>query len=75
MQSRLKNAIEKSVKPLREEVNKPGDYNSTEQTSMSELSKSGGFVNADAAVEYAATLKPDKKEKGRIKTKAAYRII
>jgi subtilisin family serine protease len=58
----VKYAIEKSVKPYNGRVNKPGDYNSTEETSMAELSKTGGFVNADAAVEFAATLKPDTKK-------------
>jgi cell wall-associated protease len=67
----VKDAIEKSVKPYNEEVNKPGDYNSTEQTSMSELSKSGGFVNADGAVEFAATLKPDAKQKVQDKNKSS----
>ncbi len=67
----VKTAIEKSVKPFTGEVNKPGDYNSTEQASMSELSKSGGFVNADAAVEFAATLKPDAKEKTKDKNKSS----
>ena len=67
----VKTAIVKSVKPYGEEVNKPGDYNSTEETTMDELSISGGFVNADAAVEYASTLKPDNKEKTQEKPKAS----
>jgi subtilisin family serine protease len=58
----VKYAIEKSVKHYGDIVNKPGDYNSTEQVPMAELSKTGGFVNADAAVEFAATLKPDAKK-------------
>jgi subtilisin family serine protease len=57
----VKYAITRSAKQYSEEVNKPGDYNSTEQTEMSELT-SGGFVNADAAVELASTLKPDLKK-------------
>jgi subtilisin family serine protease len=67
----VKSAIVKSVKPYSEEVNKPGDYNSTEETTMDELSISGGFVNADAAVEYASALKPDTKEKTQEKPKAS----
>lgn len=59
----VKTAIVKSVKPYAGEVNKPGDYNSTEETTMDQLCVSGGFVNADAAIEYASTLKPDNKEK------------
>ncbi len=59
----VKTAIVKSVKPYTGEVNKPGDYNSTEETTMDQLCVSGGFVNADAALEYAATMKPDNKEK------------
>ncbi|HYJ63066.1 MAG TPA: S8 family peptidase [Parafilimonas sp.] len=67
----VKAAIVKSVKPYGEEVNKPGDYNSTEETTMDELSISGGFVNADSAVEYASKLKPDNKEKTQEKPKAS----
>lgn len=66
----VKYAIDKSVKPYTNEVNKPGDYNSTEQTTMNELSVSGGFVNADAAVEFASTLKPDSKQKNQEKNKS-----
>jgi len=66
----VKYAITKSAKQYSEEVNKPGDYTSTEQTEMSELT-SGGFVNADAAVELASTLKPDlKKNQEKNSTKA-----
>jgi len=54
----VKYAIEKSVKQYADLVNKPGEYNSTEEISINELSKTGGFVNADAALELAATLKP-----------------
>ncbi len=54
----VKYAIEKSAENLTgtTEVTVPGSDRLVE---MSELSTSGGFVNADAAVELAATLKPD----------------
>ena len=72
----VKYAIEKSVKHFSDEVNKPGDYNSTEQIPVSELSKTGGFVNAESAIEYASTLKPEVPKKCRIKiTKAVCRTI
>ncbi len=66
----VKYAIVKSVKPYTEEVNKPGDYSSTDETTMDKISISGGFVNAEGAVEMAATLKPDK-EKVQNKTKSS----
>ncbi len=56
----VKYAITKSVKNYSSTVNKPGDYNSDEQTEMNELG--GGFLNADAAIEMASTLKPDVKK-------------
>ena len=68
----VKYAIEKSVKFYSTSVNKPGEYNSTEEISMSELSKTGGFVNADAAVELAATLKPEAPKSQDKKNKSSF---
>ena len=39
---------------------------------MSNLTSSDGFINADAAVEFAATLKPDAKEKTQDKNKSSF---
>jgi len=39
---------------------------------MSELSKTGGFVNADAAVELAATLKPEAPKSQDKKNKSSF---
>ena len=54
----VKYAIEKSAKHLMgtTEVTVPGTDRLEE---MDEISKTGGFVNADAAVELASTLKPE----------------
>lgn len=60
----VKYAIVKSVKPYSNAVNQPGEYDGTETTTMDKISASGGFVNADAALELASTLKPD----GKVKT-------
>jgi len=68
----VKYAIEKSVKQYADLVNKPGEYNSTEQISINEISKTGGFVNADAALELAATLKPEAPQKVQDKKKASF---
>ncbi len=57
----VKYAIEKSATHLPDSamlVNKPGTFYK-EQVLMSDLSKSGGFVNAYSAVKLAATLKPE----------------
>jgi subtilisin family serine protease len=72
--AQVKYAITKSASNLSDkEVNKPiRDDNTTfEPVQMSELSKSGGLVNAGAAIELASTLKPDTKkiqEKNNSKT-------
>ncbi len=71
--AQVKYAIQKSVKHYAETVNQPGEYNSNSQTSMSSLSSSDGFINADSAVEFAATLKPDGKEKAQDKNKSTFK--
>ncbi len=58
----VKYAITKSVKNNNNNVNKPGEYNSDEETQMSELTLNPGFANAAAAVELASTLKPENKK-------------
>ncbi len=54
----LKYAIEKSSTVLDEEVNLPG---TNEKVKLSELSKTGGLLNAYAAVKLASTLKGERK--------------
>lgn len=54
----LKFAIEKSSTVLDEEVNIPG---TNEKVKLSELSKTGGLLNAYAAVKLASTLKGERK--------------
>ncbi len=57
----VKYALEKSVIQLPDAlsmVNLPGN-NSSELIPMTDLSKTGGIVNAEAAIELAATLKPE----------------
>ena len=54
----LKYAIEKSSTVLDEEVNIPG---TNEKVKLSELSKTGGLLNAYAAVKLASTLKGERK--------------
>jgi subtilisin family serine protease len=49
----LKYIIEKSALPVKEKVNKPG---TDEKVPLSDLSKTGGIVNAYEAVKLAATL-------------------
>ena len=56
--SQLKYAIEKSVTILEEEVNIPG---TTNKIKLSELSKTGGLLNAYAAAKLASTLKGERK--------------
>jgi subtilisin family serine protease len=56
--SQLKYAIEKSATVLDEEVNIPG---TDEKVKLSELSQSGGLLNAYAAVKLASTLKGERK--------------
>ena len=51
----LKLAIEKSTQAPKMKVKKPGTDDSVD---MSELSRTGGIVNAYEAVKYASTLKP-----------------
>lgn len=54
----VKFAIEKSIQPLPDSVlvNLPG---SAEKVPMNELCRTAGFLNADAAIELAATLKQE----------------
>ena len=54
----LKYAIEKSSTVLDEEVNIPGTNN---KVKLSQLSKTGGLLNAYAAVKLASTLKGERK--------------
>ncbi|MFC4261339.1 S8 family peptidase [Ferruginibacter yonginensis] len=54
----LKEAIEKSVVAPKEKVNNP---ETKEKVSLSDLSKTGGFVNAYEALKYAGTIKTTKK--------------
>jgi len=54
----LKYVIEKSAVAPSQKVNKPG---TDEQVSLSDISKTGGIVNAYEAVKLAATLKGDLK--------------
>ncbi len=53
----VKYVIEKSASPLKEEVKLPG---TDEMVKLSDISKSGGEVNAYDAVKLAATLKGDR---------------
>ena len=53
----LKNIIDKSVTPLTEQVDLPG---TNEKVSLSDISKTGGLVNAYQAVKLAATVKGEK---------------
>jgi subtilisin family serine protease len=55
----LKYVIEKSAQAPKEKVTKPG---TDEKVPMSDLSKTGGIVNAFEAVKLAATLTGEKKE-------------
>lgn len=68
----IKYAIDKSARHYSNEVNQPAEDDANQQTSMDNLSASGGFINADDAVEFAATLKPDGKEKSLDKNKSAF---
>ena len=53
----IKYVIEKSVAPTTEKVKKPG---TTDMVNLSDISKSGGEVNAYNAVKLAATLKGER---------------
>jgi subtilisin family serine protease len=53
----VKNIIEKSASPLTEQVKIPG---TEELTTLGELSRTGGLVNAYAAVKMASTIKGEK---------------
>ena len=53
----LKSVIEKSTTPVTEKVNKPG---TDEQVALSELSRTGGIVNAYGAIKLAGTIKTQK---------------
>lgn len=54
----LKEVIEKSATPVKEKVKLPG---SDEEVDMSELSRTAGIVNAEAAMKLALSIKPEKK--------------
>ena len=53
----LKYVIEKSATPLNEEVKLPG---TDDMVNLSDISKSGGEVNAYEAIKLAATLNGDR---------------
>ena len=56
----VKMAIEKTAQAPKEKVNKPG---TDEKVPMSELAKTGGIINAYAAIKYASTMNvPAKKQ-------------
>ncbi len=57
----VKEALLKSVTPLTQDVKLPGSK--TEKTNFSKLSVTGGVVNLDKALQYAATMKGKKKIK------------
>lgn len=54
----LKYVIEKSVRPVTEEVNIPG---TEDKISLSELSTTGGLLDAYSAIKLAATIKGERK--------------
>ncbi len=54
----VKEAIEKTTTAPGEKVNKPG---TDEKVDLSEISKNGGIVNANGAIQYAAKLAATKK--------------
>jgi cell wall-associated protease len=54
----IKNIIEQSSTLLEEEVNKPG---TTDKVNLGSLSKTGGLLNAYAAVKLASTIKGERK--------------
>ena len=54
----LKYVIEKSVRPVTEDVNIPG---TEEKISLSELSTTGGLLDAYSAIKLAATIKGERK--------------
>ncbi len=56
--AQVKMVIEKTAKSPGEKVNVPG---TDEEANMSELSRSGGIINAYEAIKLASTLKPEKK--------------
>ncbi len=58
--AQLKWVIEKSATPLTAKVKLPGSED--EMVMLSEISRTGGVVNAYAALKLAETLKPSKKE-------------
>jgi subtilisin family serine protease len=59
----LKMAIEKSAVVSKEMVNKPG---TTDKVALSDISKTGGFLNAYEAVKYASTMKTPEKVKEKL---------
>ncbi len=64
----LKYVIEKSATPLKEEVKLPGSDD--EMVSLSDISKSGGEINAYEAVKLASTLKGDRNKEMNILPKS-----
>lgn len=70
--AQVKYVIEKSSRVPTEDVKNPG---TNEDTKLSELSRSGGVINALDAIKLAATLKPEgkavpEKTKSKVKQKA-----
>ncbi len=66
----LKYVIEKSATPLKEEVKLPG---TDDMVNLSDISESGGEVNAHEAVKLASTLKGERKMKMDILPKSKVR--
>jgi len=66
----VKYAIENSVTPITEKIKLPG---TSEMVNLSDISKSGGEVNAYNAVKLAATLKGERNMKAEKKSKAKRR--
>jgi subtilisin family serine protease len=66
----VKLAIEKSAQAPKEKVNKPGSAEEgQDKVALSDLSKTGGIVNAYEALKYAGTLKPAIKKQELPKSK------
>ena len=67
----LKYVIEKSATPLKEEVKLPG---TNDMVKLSDISKSGGEVNAYEAIKLAATLNGERDMKMEILPKSKVRM-
>ena len=56
----MKFVIEKSVSPINEKVINPG---TVDEVNLSDISKTGGIINAHDAIKLAATLKGERPTK------------